>query len=505
MDNIVMIPTASIFPHPDNPRKDLGDLTELAESIRQNGIYQNLTVVLRTEPIKTSEDARLAEANMQAEENLQLQKIKMHLIDNGYRAIGGYTVIIGHRRLAAAKIAGLEEVPCAIADMLPRQQVETMLLENMQRADLTIMEQVRGFQMLLDFGDSVKDIAQKTGFSERTVRRRTEIARLDPEALDKAMKSRGRQLTLEDFDMLSKIDDIDERNQLLNHIGTNGFKYMLEQAESKQENAKALPEVEKWLAEHNAINIANEQFVWRDYVRVDGAGWCGCPLRDFKIKEKKLLKVFEEEQLYYVISDSGNLSLYHKKAGTPAEDEKNPKRSAEEIKKEKQMNAAWDYLIEQSRITYKLRSDFIEKFKVTRNNMNAVLEGALIIGIVNAYVCGEDIGDEMNAALGISEEKTAGMEDEQKAIDAIKRIYEPKYTQSMAKIIWTLFNDSESKITSANIWRGRWPDYEPNPELIGLYQWLEGLGYETSEVERGLIQGTDVNYHLGDAERETHK
>ena len=57
MDNIVMIPAAQIYPHPDNPRKDLGDLTELTESIRQNGIYQNLTVVLRAEPIKTSEDA----------------------------------------------------------------------------------------------------------------------------------------------------------------------------------------------------------------------------------------------------------------------------------------------------------------------------------------------------------------------------------------------------------------------------------------------------------------
>ena len=133
MDNIVMIPAAQIYPHPDNPRKDLGDLTELTESIRQNGIYQNLTVVLRAEPIKTSEDAKLAEVGMQAEEDLQLQKIKMHLIDNGYRATGGYTVIIGHRRLAAAKLAGLEMVPCAIADMLPRKQVETMLLENMQR------------------------------------------------------------------------------------------------------------------------------------------------------------------------------------------------------------------------------------------------------------------------------------------------------------------------------------------------------------------------------------
>ena len=45
MENIVMIPVNKIWQHPDNPRKDLGDLSELTASIRENGIYQNLTVV----------------------------------------------------------------------------------------------------------------------------------------------------------------------------------------------------------------------------------------------------------------------------------------------------------------------------------------------------------------------------------------------------------------------------------------------------------------------------
>lgn len=39
------ISIAKLYPHPDNPRKDVGDVTEIAESIKQNGIYQNLTVV----------------------------------------------------------------------------------------------------------------------------------------------------------------------------------------------------------------------------------------------------------------------------------------------------------------------------------------------------------------------------------------------------------------------------------------------------------------------------
>lgn len=98
---MLYIETSKIHPHPDNPRKELGDLTELAESIKEQGILQNLTVIPEGE-----ED---------------------------------YLVVIGHRRLAAAKLAGLEKVPCVISDMDHKTQVATMLLENIQRQDLTAL------------------------------------------------------------------------------------------------------------------------------------------------------------------------------------------------------------------------------------------------------------------------------------------------------------------------------------------------------------------------------
>ena len=78
---LTYIETSKIIPHPDNPRKDLGDLAELAESIKTKGILQNLTVV----PLFDEFTA------------------------DGFKR---YRVVIGHRRLAAAKLAGLKEVPC---------------------------------------------------------------------------------------------------------------------------------------------------------------------------------------------------------------------------------------------------------------------------------------------------------------------------------------------------------------------------------------------------------
>ena len=140
---ITMIPRSRLEPHPDNPRKDLGDLTELAASIKRSGLLQNLTVV----PHPDKPDM--------------------------------YRIIIGHRRFAAsAMVDGIDELPCAIEDMSPADQVATMLAENMQRNDLTIADQVGGVQMMLDLGESVKAIASKTGLSETSVRKRVSIATL---------------------------------------------------------------------------------------------------------------------------------------------------------------------------------------------------------------------------------------------------------------------------------------------------------------------------------------
>ena len=129
-----MIPIDKLFPHPDNPRKNLGDLTELAESIKASGVMQNLTVV----PL---------------------------IGENGEPVEDAYTVIIGHRRLSAAKLAGLTELPCVVCEMSHKEQIATMLLENMQRSDLTVYEQAQGFQMMLDLGESVTGISEKTVFS----------------------------------------------------------------------------------------------------------------------------------------------------------------------------------------------------------------------------------------------------------------------------------------------------------------------------------------------------
>lgn len=97
---VTMIPVAQLHPHPDNPRKDLGDITELTASIKANGVLQNLTVVPRANPDVNYEKLCRQYYGDPTEEN----RTKL----NQFRSTDGYTVIIGHRRLAAAKAAGLK-------------------------------------------------------------------------------------------------------------------------------------------------------------------------------------------------------------------------------------------------------------------------------------------------------------------------------------------------------------------------------------------------------------
>ena len=165
--------------HPKNVRQEYRDIDELAESLKTKGVLQNLTVVKNPDEV------------------------------------GTYYVVIGNRRLTAARKAGLATLPCQISDMDEKEQVATMLLENMQRNDLTISEQAYGFQYMLDLGETENSISEKTGLSKPTVRHRLNIAKLDREVLRKKEESEGFQLTLGDLYELEKISDVKLRDKIL--------------------------------------------------------------------------------------------------------------------------------------------------------------------------------------------------------------------------------------------------------------------------------------------------
>jgi ParB family transcriptional regulator, chromosome partitioning protein len=149
-----MIPIDKVRPNPDQPRKNIGDVRELADSIREKGVLEPLLV--RYVP---REDT--------------------------------YYIISGERRYHASKIAGLHELPCIekIAD--DAETLELALIENLQRKDLTAFEEADGLQRLADqFDYTHDDIAKKIGRARSSVTE-TMSLRIIPEEVRMACIEKG--------------------------------------------------------------------------------------------------------------------------------------------------------------------------------------------------------------------------------------------------------------------------------------------------------------------------
>lgn len=217
--NIVEIPVGDIQEHPRNPREDLGDIDSLTASIRANGVRQNLTVIPRREV----EDATGPQP---------------------------WVVVIGHRRLAAARDAGLATVPCATAHMDRITQVETMILENTQRSDITPIEEARAYQGLLDLGGDVASIAERTGRSMDYVRSRLRIAAIPD---DTVRRHRAvTQLTIGQLECLAEFDgDPDAQERLAATAGTANWAFALARERRLRESHAWTIKAREWIEDHH--------------------------------------------------------------------------------------------------------------------------------------------------------------------------------------------------------------------------------------------------------------
>lgn len=438
---VVNMPVECLIPHPQNPRKDLGNLEELTASIKENGIYQNLTVIPVNEAVPGEEPK--------------------------------YMVVIGHRRLEAAKRAGLQEVPCAIVRGLTEtQQLQIMLLENMQRSDLTIYEQAQGFQQLLDFGMDIEDISQQSGFSKRTIRRRLEIAKLDQNKLKEL--SSTRQLSLKEFDALAKIKNLEARNEAMEKIGTNDFALAVTRAMDKEKLAAAMP---VFLADMERLGIkkfpgsANKYS--GKYRRVGSLD-----LYEYEVTKDKIPK--KTAGLYYEASYPRNVEFYVKET----KKDKAKEKSAKELERERRIKEAWFKVDAMAATHYELRKAFVENLRGTAKQREAVYMGAYSLIVLRsiAYMSCGDISKE----AGIDDKHFDPRRDEK----AVKLAYESyDNIQQCIEVIYKLFNDNEKEFY-ANGYRAVYPEYKFNPRLEAMYHWLTKLGYQMSSEEKLIAAGT---------------
>ena len=426
---ITNIEVTKLLQHPDNPRKSIGDVTELAESIKARGILQNLTVV--------------------PAEN------------------GMYTVIIGHRRLAAAKQAGLAEVPCAVVDMDYKTQLSTMLLENMQRSDLTVYEQAQGMQMMFDLGVPVAEIVEKTGFAETTVRKRLKIATLPTEQMQQAVERGGK---LEDYVQIADIKDAEERRELLKVVGTREFEFSLTCAKKRQIEAEKTPLVKAELKSIGAKAVKN-QIYSTAYERVKQ-----CAITDWK--EGTFKKPKNEEELFWKIS-YGTAYLMRKKA-------KVPKKKEKKSECEQRIDSANRELKRLTETAYECRVNFIRSFTAVEKYKETIIKWLVMFaGCEITDYCTYDRAY-INSEIG---------SDEKYSINA------PKWRQFIAEdkrapivVAYALAGDDENNGYYTAGWYASnnaksAPEYRGNQSLDRIYEFLCELGYEMSETELQLQSG----------------
>ena len=151
---VLFLPARSIRPNPAQPRKIFREeaLTELADSIRQHGILQPLSV----------------------------------------RRVGaGYELIAGERRLRAARMVGLSEIPCIVMNMDDREAGVSAMVENLQRQDLDFVEEARGISFLMEqWTMSQEQVARLLGKSQSAVANKLRLLRHSPEVLQ-ALREAG--------------------------------------------------------------------------------------------------------------------------------------------------------------------------------------------------------------------------------------------------------------------------------------------------------------------------
>jgi len=197
-DSVRQVAVNAIQPNPHQPRRrfDEAELASLADSIKQHGILHPPVVS-----------------------------------DAGN---GRYELIAGERRVRAAKLAGLAQVPVIVRSFNEQQKLELALLENVQRADLNPIETAAAYRKLMDeFNLSLDDVAQRMGKAKSTVSNIIRLLAL-PEAARQALASGS--ISEAHGRAILAITDPAVQTELLNHITTEGW--TVRQAEAFARQAK---------------------------------------------------------------------------------------------------------------------------------------------------------------------------------------------------------------------------------------------------------------------------
>jgi len=428
----------------DNVRMEVGDVGELAQSIKSGGVLQPLIV-----------------------------------------REGDYLVVAGARRLAAAKMAGLKVVPVIARQFTEQERLETMIVENAQREDLTPIEEANAYKRLVDLGLTQREIATRVGRAQGTIAKRLALLAL-PEKVQKEVDSGG--ITLPDAAELAKLKDDPKLVAKLAKSNPNGYGRSISQKvgeevakrQKDKERAARVAELKK-----QGVNVVDAKTDAYGYsVQLpDGMAEVKAQTynkNDVEMDPKKHAKL----DCHAIAVNPHSLKEIAVCTNPKAHPSRADQLKAEEQKRQaeaKQREEAFDKLTER-------RRQFVRELIAARPDKDAVLE---LVFAVLIYDGSRYYGNDEDAAmltldlLGIDVEKTAEAAAAKLKVDEVEVTYliEQEAEKSAAARLRVTFALAAAQFERMLTSYGSWLDEEQ------YFVWLQARGYKLVEDEKQRLAG----------------
>ena len=219
-DEIVMVKLDELRANPYQPRKvfDQNALQELADSIKEHGVFQPIIVK---------------------------------------KSIKGYEIIAGERRVKASRLAGLTEIPAIIRDFNDTQMMEIALLENLQRENLNAIEEATAYKKLQDtLNLTQEELAKRLGKSRSHITNMLGLLSLPESIKEEIVKN---NVSMGHARVLSKLEDKNQQEELLQKIIKEGISVRtLEELTQTPKIIKANPQKQKEKKENEYSYLQSE-------------------------------------------------------------------------------------------------------------------------------------------------------------------------------------------------------------------------------------------------------
>lgn len=293
---------------------------------------------------------------------------------------------------------------------------------------------------------------------------------LDQETLKEVS---GRQLSLADFDRLARVEDVKTRNKLLKDIGTYNFDNAVARAVREEHRKKVTQEAKKQIKERGFKQLPDTERYSGKYEQIKCIN-----LDNWKPEEGLGLK--NAEDVLYLFDNWGSLCFYRKKKKAAPQE-----KSKAQIAKEKAIADAHAAIKEEEEVAFELRQKFVKSLSLSQKTAPLFLRGAAM-GII------------ASTALYKSADRTAllklvGVDPdgkwEQVRQDAVSAAARENIEPLIPSIVYAVFQDGKSNGYHSS-YKAEWPKYEKNLMLDALYSWLVIMGYEMSDSEKQLQNGT---------------